>query len=216
MKKIIFSFLLCFVFLTTVEAKDNKLYFREESNGNLYYDSKEFDEDVFIKHLDMLPGSEYEDELLLENGTSRDYTLYFKVIPREQSEKADELLDSISMKIYLDDVLIYDGMARGLNYDEETINLQEVIKLKELKSHNSSKMKVITKLDEEYSDIENADTSYIDFEFYAQYELKPPRRINPYTGDNITKYIIIGGVALLAIVIMLISLIKDKKKINTK
>ena len=86
MKKIVL-FISFFVFsILSVQAKENKLYFTEE-NDRLYYESKLIDEDVFMKHIDMTPGENFTDELLIENGTNTKYTLYFKIVPREQRGK---------------------------------------------------------------------------------------------------------------------------------
>ena len=52
-----------------------------------------------MKHIDMTPGENFTDELYIENGTNTKYTLYFKVVPREQSAEANELLDNILMRI---------------------------------------------------------------------------------------------------------------------
>ena len=75
---------LCFTI--PVEATSSRLYFTE-SGDRLYYDGELVD-DTFMYHTDMVPGSNFSDELIIENGTGTTYTLYFKVVPREQSEEA--------------------------------------------------------------------------------------------------------------------------------
>ena len=106
MKKFVLFISLFALSVLSVQAKENKLYFTEENN-RLYYESKLIDEDIFMKHIDMTPGESFTDELLIENGTNTKYTLYFKVVPREQSAEADELLENIIMKIKLDEEMQY-------------------------------------------------------------------------------------------------------------
>ena len=74
MKKILL--LLILLLTISVSAKENKLYFVEKDN-QIFYESGLYDEKVFMKHTDMVPGSSYTDELLIENGTNKVYKLYF-------------------------------------------------------------------------------------------------------------------------------------------
>ena len=168
MKKFILLISLFVFGIISVQAKENKLYFTEDNN-RLYYDSKLIDENVFMKHIDMTPGENFTDELYIENGTNTKYTLYFKVVPREQSAEANELLDNIVMRIKLDDKIIYEGKATGLDYTDQGINLQNAILLGEFTPSKNSKMVVETKLSENYDNTEFSDFSYIDWSFYAQY-----------------------------------------------
>ena len=49
-----------------VKAKENRLYF-DEIDKKLYYDSSLLDKNIFMNHIDMIPGSSYEDELVINN-----------------------------------------------------------------------------------------------------------------------------------------------------
>lgn len=210
MKKITLLIFLFILSISSVQAKENKLYFTEENN-RLYYESKLIDENIFMKHINMTPGDSYTDELLIENGTKTKYTLYFKVVPKEQSSEANELLENIIMKIKLDDKLIYDGKATGLNYNNQGINLQDAILLGVFTPSKNSKMIVETKLKEEYDNTNSNDLSYIDWSFYAQYEKEEPIIINPKTstiGNNNYYYL------FLAIIPILLILFKVKKESN--
>ena len=104
-----------------INAYNNKLYFTEKDD-RLYYDTDSFDDSVFMHHLDMLPGKTFIDELTIENKTKTPYSLYLKVKNVEQDELADELIDNIEMEIYLDNVLIYEGYARGLEYSDNGVD----------------------------------------------------------------------------------------------
>ena len=201
MKKFILLISLFVFGIISVQAKENKLYFTEDNN-RLYYDSKLIDENVFMKHIDMTPGENFTDELYIENGTNTKYTLYFKVVPREQSAEANELLDNIVMRIKLDDKIIYEGKATGLDYTDQGINLQNAILLGEFTPSKNSKMVVETKLSENYDNTEFSDFSYIDWSFYAQYDdSEPPVEIivSPDTMKNSFPFAFVFSVIIILI-----------------
>ena len=170
--------------------------------NRLYYESKLIDENIFMKHVDMTPGESFTDELIIENGTNTKYTLYFKIVPREQSAEADELLDNIMMKIKLDDNVIYEGKATGLDYTEQGIDLQKAILLGNFAPSKNSKMVVETKLSENYDNTEFNDFSYIDWSFYAQYDdSEPPVEIiaSPDTMKNSFPFAFVFSVIIILI-----------------
>ena len=212
MKKVIMSLLFVvglFIFSSEVNAA-NKLYFTK-SGDRLYYDSGKIDDKTFINHQDMVPGKTYKDELIIENGTKTDYTLYFKIKEREQSNELNEFLDHIEMKIYLDGKLLYEGLAKGLDYTKGGINLQEALNLGVFQSNEEHKMVVETTLELEYSDTTERDSSWIDWEFYATYQGEVIEiEKNPNTVDRIKSMVIIFIISLCAI-IFIIALMKKKE-----
>ena len=213
MKKFVLFISLFALSVLSLKARENKLYFTEENN-RLYYESKLIDEDIFMKHIDMTPGESFTDELLIENGTNTKYTLYFKVVPRDQSAEADELLENIIMKIKLDEEIIYEGKATGLDYTEQGIDLQKAILLGNFTPSKNSKMVVETKLSENYDNTELNEFSYIDWSFYAQYDdSKPPVEIivSPNTMRNSFHYTIVFSAIIILIGIGIVKSAYKKK-----
>ena len=206
MKKFVLFISLFALSVLSVQARENKLYFTEENN-RLYYESKLIDED-------MTPGESFTDELLIENGTNTKYTLYFRVVPRNQSAEADELLENIIMKIKLDEEIIYEGKATGLDYTEQGIELQKAILLGNFTPSKNSKMVVETKLSENYDNTELNEFSYIDWSFYAQYDdSKPPVEIivSPNTMRNSFPYTIVFSAIIILIGIGIVKSAYKKK-----
>lgn len=197
MKKILLMLIILLLLLSTYPTKalGKKLYFIEKDNKIIYENSEE---DIFMRHLDMLPGSSYVDELEIENGTKNKYTLFLKIEEIPQSEEAIELLNSIEMKLYLDGELIYNGNIKGLDYQENNVNLQNAVLLKEFQSNDKSLLKVETKLSEDYSNKNNNDLSKINWVFYAQYENNEPVIIDgvPKTDTNNNLTIILAAIVL--------------------
>lgn len=193
-----------------VNAYNNKLYFTEKDD-RLYYDTDSFDDSVFMHHLDMLPGKTFIDELTIENKTKTPYSLYLKVKNVEQDELADELIDNIEMEIYLDNVLIYEGYARGLDYSDNGVDLQNAILIGEYKTNSESKLTVYTKLSESYSNINNDSLGQIEWEFYASYE-NAVIPVLPNTGDDIYIHIVLLVVSSITLALLVFKL--EKKKTN--
>lgn len=211
MKKLMLVFLMSIMMIPSLAfAKDNRLYFEEKEN-KLYYDGKLLDEEVFMKHTDMMPGDSFEDNLVIENGTNTEYTLFFKIENIKQNAKALELLNNISMKIYIDEKLVYDGNIKGNDLSSLGNNLNNSVELGVMKPNSSMNMKVITSLSKDYNSFNNDEKALIDWTFYAQYGEDEPTEIVvvPSTGKDIVK--IIPFIAIIIIIIGACLVIYDKK-----
>lgn len=107
-----------------------KLYFDERSGTMTYtpYRMADGSEDGnwFMSFTNMVPGGKYQDKLVIENESRKNYYLYMQIVPRSQDELKDELLEKITMKVYQKDQLIYDGKATGAQYGEGN-DFQKVI-----------------------------------------------------------------------------------------
>ncbi len=219
MKKILKSLLLVLTLFsfTLVNARENKLYFTG-SGDRLYYDSSKYDDEYFMKHVDMVPGSSYEDRLTIENDSNYDYKLYMRVKNREQSELAADLLKNIKMEITMNGELLYSGFADGLDYSHDNLDLTNTIYIGEYKSKMNGEIVVNTKLIEEYDVTENDEYSYVDWEFVAEYnDLVIP--INPDTGDSQSGYIkilLISLTIVFALILFYLFAIKRKKVVIKK
>ncbi len=189
--------------LSFVYADNNKLYFTE-TNGRLYYDSA-INDNSFMKHLDLVPGSVNEDTLVIENGTNTDYTLYLKLKPKSDAEEARELLSKLKMQIYLDNNLIYDGIASGVDYNNTGVNLSEAAKIGMVSAKHTYTLKVVTTLDTDYDNTENDEYSLVDWTFYAEYndEVKEIIKV-PITSKNSYTFIILSALIIVGVAIILL------------
>ena len=187
------------LFIPFVKAESNRLYFTEDEKG-LVYDTDYFDEKIFMHHVDMYPNKSYEDILDIENGTNNECELYFKIVQKEQDELAKELIDNIEMEIYIDDNLIYKGIATGEDIEGDGINLENAISLGLFKPGIKKTLVAITKLSKDYENKSNTTKSYIDWQFYGRCsEVKGLEEINPDTGD----YMSFKTILLIIIVLLL-------------
>ncbi len=218
MKKIYWLILVLICSFSIVKAEDiNELYFTEKDN-HLYYSTNRFDEKVFMNHTNMIPGKTYTDTLLIKNESSdTDYTLYFQVKERDNTELAKELIDNIDMKIYVDDELIYDGDANGNTYDFNGLSLQKAFKLGEYKKGESHTLVVETTLKYEYDNKDNQDEAYVDWAFYGEYTKVDgselfPLEPNPNTYDDNMIFACLLVFSCIVIMIVLLVLSHEKKK----
>ena len=212
MKKYWIWILILFILILPVNAASSKLYFTS-SGDRLYYDSNKFNKDMFMNYDKMIPGEVYDDELIIENDSDTDYVLFFQVIEKQgQDDLANELLDNITMKLYLDDKLIYDGYAKGLDYNDSKIDLQNVIRLGEFKKGYESRLKVEVSLLPSYSNLDSV-TSYIDWSFYGYYDDEVKEIVpNPDTNDEGLNNIILFSLSLIGIVCILLVLLIRRRK----
>lgn len=213
-KKIwIFVLTLCLLtaYVLPVYAKDVKKLYFEEHNGKMTWNNiRGSDGNWFMSFVNMVPGGRYKDQLKIENGSKKTYKLYMQVIPLWQEQKKDELLELISMKVYLNSKELYEGAASGKDYNNG--NLQDVIYIGTYKPGETGEINVDLQLDKnvglEYCDLLTRN----DWKFMVT-EVNNPEKVKvikpPKTGDisNIHPYIFIMGCAL-GIVI----LIKNKTK----
>lgn len=225
MKKIIkhigmFALTLCLLtaYILPVYAKDAKTLYFEEKNGKMTWNNVRGDDgNWFMSFTNMVPGGKYEDQLNIENGSKKTYALYMQVIPLQQDQKRDELLELISMKVSLGNNVLYEGTASGKEYGNG--NLQNVIYLGTYKSGEKDKIQVNLELDKnvglEYCDLLTKN----DWKFMVTEINHPenPKGINPpKTGDetNISIYIALMGCAIAGMIIMLRFRKKEKNSDN--
>ena len=160
MKKILLALFASLFIATPVFAAENKVYIYE-ADGKVYYDGALFD-DRFMVHENMAPGNSYTDYLVIENGTSKDYDVYFKIDSDDNSVKADDLLEYIEMEISIDGTSYYDGKAKGLDYRDQGVDLTNAVLIKRFNAGDRSTMKVDTYLDANYGNGVNFDSSSSD------------------------------------------------------
>lgn len=163
MKKFLFIILTLFLSINIVSAKENKLVI-SSSDNKMYYDSKLFDSNLFMSHLDMIPGSKYNDLLVIENQTSFTFNLYLKI----KKINDNELLDYMRMKLFFDDNLIYSGDVLGSNVSDQNSNFNNAFYVGKFTPGQISNLNVLTELLTEYSNTNNNDILKIDWTFYAE------------------------------------------------
>ena len=204
---VVLTLCLLTAYILPVYAKEVKTLYFEEKNGKMTWNNVRGDDgNWFMSFTNMVPGGKYEDQLNIENGSKKTYALYMQVIPLQQDQKRDELLELISMKVSLGNKLLYEGTASGKEYSSE--NLQNVIYLGTYKAGEKDNIQVNLELDKnvglEYCDL----LTKIDWKFMVTEINQPdnPKEINaPKTGDesNISIYIVLMGCAAIGIIMIL-------------
>lgn len=168
------------IYCTPAYAEGTKKLYFEQQNGKMVWNNVRGDGgNWFMSFTNMVPGGQYNDQLIIENGSRKTYALYMQVLPIQQDKKRDELLELISMDVKLGSKVIYDGTASGKAYDNG--NLRNVIYLGTYKPGGTDKINVDLSLDKnvglEYCDL----LTKIDWKFMVT-EIRNPG--NPGTGKN--------------------------------
>lgn len=209
MKKIIAICLFVFMFNINVKALNNTLSFTEDGKS-LYYDTDKLDKESLLTYRDLVPGKTFEDKIIISNASNHTCKLYLKVVEKEQSALAGDLLKSINMQIYIDEELIYDGNALGLPSNELGVNLQDSVYIGEYPSKKKNTMIVKTELDKTYTNHKNNEESYIEWEFYGQCGENDIVVINPDTGNSISP--VVFYLLTIVVIISLLLCIHSTKK----
>ncbi len=182
-----------------------KLYFESKGGKMVWNNVRGDDGNWFMSFTNMVPGGEYEDGLQIENGSRKKYALYMQVVPVEQSDISDELLELISMKVTLGKKVLYEGTASGKNYNNG--NLQKVIYLGTYGPGDTDQIHVVLQLDKsigtEYCDL----LARNDWKFMVTEVKNPDKTVPlepPETGDfeNPGAYmlIILGAIVTLVLI----------------
>lgn len=131
--------------------KQEKVLTLSEDDGHFAYS---LEDNRFITLLDMIPGQEYDDHLKIVNECKdKSFTLYFKVVPVEQTSIADKVLEYISMDIVYDNELLYSGRATGQSYKFGDKNLQDkLIDIGQYKPGEVKHIDVHIRLDNEFEE----------------------------------------------------------------
>ena len=181
MKKILLL-IVGLLFIIRVNALENYINLVNKNDKVMYESNLKNNE--FIHHTDFLPGDSFVDNVRITNNSDKQIKLYLKVKLIDQSKSANNLLDNILMKVYLDNKIIYDGYARGIDYNNSGVNLQNVVLLKTFNNSDTAKLKVETSISTEFND-PNADESRFDFVLYGEYDDKEEEIIPvPITDKN--------------------------------
>lgn len=147
------------------DATSEKMLYLRAVDGELCYIPVSSDGNWFMSYWNMIPGESYADSMVVSNQTDTDYNLYMQAISRDDQEKiAEELLDYITLAIYYDGVLLYEGTARGADYEQ----LYNVIYLGRYEALEENLLEVVATLDKD-TPIDYANTlAIIDWQFMVE------------------------------------------------
>lgn len=187
---------------TFTHATNNVVRLTRDDYGKIFYENDE-DSKYFIYHDDMVPGRKFIDILDIKNETTANITLYLKAeVEGVKSDIEEAMLDNVEMVLYLDDVEIYNGKAKGLDYNSSGVNLQDAILLKEFGKNEKATLRAETKISNVYSDIRDKDDVTVTWRFYAQIGGDTPVEVANAEGksEGIPLVYTVGGIAALALV----------------
>ncbi len=182
-----------------------RLYIWEKDARMHYEPIRNGDENWFMSFLRMIPGGRYKDSLTIENGSDKPYDLYMQVIPLEQTDLQDELLELISMEVYYKNNRIYKGKATGRAYSED-VNMQNVVFLGTYVPGDETEINVTIELSKDTGMEYNNILTKIKWKFMVtkQYIPENPVELSPQTSDNnvVLIYIILGTASVMLLFII--------------
>ena len=163
MMKKLFSILSVIILCLTINvyALEDKIVIKSDGD-KLTYDKSLIHTNDFIVRDNMLPGESYNDSLTIENKSTKNFSLYFKLEPKSNTD----LLDYLTVVIKLDGTTVYTG---AINDAKNSTNPNNAILLKRLDKNETTHLTVKTTVSNDYTNKNNTSASEIDLKFYAMY-----------------------------------------------
>lgn len=208
--------MIIFSSLSVSAAEGRKVLKFEKVNGKMVMDSiRSEDGNWFMDFTNMIPGVQYHDKLEIRNESDKKFELYFQIIPLEQDEKKDSLLDMIYMDIDHDGKQIYTGTASGRSYKGHK-SLTNVILLGIFEPNDEAAITTDFVLDKNVGIEYNNVLTKVDWKFMVR-EINddgskdPPE--NVYTGDqsSLLTYLVLFVISLVVVIGIIVRNKKDKK-----
>lgn len=211
-----------------------KILYFNEVNGNLVYTpAGTGDKSWFMSHLNLAPGEICQDMLRIENRSNQAFKLFLQVIPKDAEKIEEQLLNDITMKVYYDNAVIYDGSAYGKAYANSINNLNHAVFLGNHEPLSKAQIRVELQLSKDVPMERAGVLSNVDWKFTAEMppgaepSIDPPPPVNhifsqmPKTGDdsNTTYYIMLMsacGLLLIGCVLFYLLAGKRRKKEENK
>ena len=201
--------LIFMIFTPNVYASTYTLELKEDY-GTVYYDMNNNNTNVFMNHKNMLPGEIYTGEIIIKSTCSKELSLYFDFKMKKQNDLEEELLNNINMKVYINEVLQYDGVAKASLYiDNEDIKEEDLIYLGTYNKSSQSRIRVETSLKDEY-EVKDTDIAKTELNFYIKSGNDVVSIPNTSKNFNLNYYIVI----LIALLFLVPYYLKKKLSIK--
>lgn len=153
-------------------AEPSKLYF-SSADGKLYYNKATTGLNYFLNLEDMYPGQTYIEELDIANEANKTYNLYFQMQPKDFFPEKLEFLSQINLKIFYEDMVLYEGTAESIFPTKSNVNVkEEMVSLGRYIPQQAKKLKVEVKLNKEYWDIDKTVTHYYTVDDNGEYTIE--------------------------------------------
>ena len=201
-KYLFFVFLFLFSLLSVVLAKEQVFSFIIHDDV-LYYDSKLLKEDDFSQILNLSEQKEFSNTFTFKNDSNRKIPLYLFLESKEEDGSYANLFDYLTLKVSMDDKVLYDDSASILNYASNT-NLYDYISLGDISKNSSCALQFDLQLSSEYQKISNNKFAYLHYSFYSLDSDKDYVEIKPFSKE---KFYLSFGVWMFCIVCIIFAFV---------
>lgn len=201
MKRFLQYFLIALcLFPLWVDAKDTKLSLLKDHDV-LCYDGKTIKDEDLMKEMDLTSSEVFKNELVIENTTGDDYQIYFLLSTKEQDGSFNDLLDYLTLKVYVDDKVVYDGTGSVIDFATEKEDLHDFISLGSILKASSSVMRVEASVSNDYASVSNNTFAYLIWEFYIRDKDKEFIKIEELSTEQFYNWMDIWVFCLVCIIV---------------
>lgn len=169
--KILLLFVISFGFVLSVSARE-KTFSLIEYKDSIYYDGRYLKEENFKKEMDFIKDKKYQDTFLIQNDTKKDREIFLLLENISADGSYNDIMEYCHLTVSLDDKIIYDGSASGMDYTTSKGELYDFVSLGKIEKKEIKKLVIELVLSSDYPNLSQNKFAYVTPSFYLQDEDK--------------------------------------------
>ena len=186
--RIFLIILVGFLMMPLVSAKEKTVSFIEYKEA-IHYDERSIKEDDFTKEMDLVGDKRYEETFVIRNDSKKKIETFLLLESTSADGSYNDIMDYATLKVSLDDTVLYDGSASVMNYALEREKLYDLVSLGKLEKKSQQNLKIELTLLDSYQSVSNNKFAYITVSFYTKDQNKNYTLIEKATPQMIYNFL---------------------------
>ena len=214
MKKRIIFLVLIFISCLSVQAKEPELTFIKDKE-HIYYESFRVKEEDFSSTIEFAKESSLSTTFSLVNNCGENLSLYLLLDSKAQDGSYNDLLDYMSLKVTLNNKVVYEDSAKILNQSSKELDLHDYIPIGELTDSEPQKLLIEMTVLDDYKAVSKNQFAYINYSFHYLDKTQEYIEIEPFTSDmyyNLSVFVFLGIFFGIIFFILLLYFIHKRKE----
>jgi len=150
-----------------VSAKEKTVSFIDYKEG-FYYDERRIKEEDFTEEMSLVGDKKYEETFIIRNDSSHKKEVFLALESMAEDGSYNDIMEYCSLKVFLDDKVLYDGSASIMDYVQEREKLQEFVSLGKLDKKSIQELKILLTLTGDYQAKSKNKFAYVTASFYIK------------------------------------------------
>ncbi len=159
--------LIGFSMIPLVSAKEKTVSFIDYKKG-FYYDERKIKEEDFTREMDLISEKKYEETFIVRNDSSQKREVFLFLESTAEDGSYNDIMEYSSLKVSLDDTVLYEGSASLMDYAIEKNKLYDFISLGKLDKKSMQELKILLTLTGDYQSKSKNKFAYVTASFYTK------------------------------------------------